>query len=331
MLRSYQYTEKPYLEYTVQGIFFRDKQVQIARRFVDSHLARRDDSLRRDGESRCPVCGQRGTYFYSKWRVDYLCCTECKSVYAVYDEDIVEAYRKDEELLELRRSREYQQEITDNRQNVWEDFLEWMEVRAFRFMGRNKNLDIVDYGNRYEGYADAIRKAAICGRYDLRDSILSAGEDRIGPGGADLVFFLDQMQQELHLSERMSELRKCLKDDGLLVIDTRAGSGFDIITLKEKNNRIYPYEHILLPSVKGLVAFLERNGFEVLEITTPGVMDVKYVSDSRDKLDSSESFVGYLLEESSQSILQEFQRFLQKACLSSFVRVIARKKEEGKP
>lgn len=75
--------------------------MQIARRFVDSLL------VRRDGESRCPICGQRGAYFYSKWRVDYLCCTECKSVYVVCDEDIVESYRRDDELLELRRSREY--------------------------------------------------------------------------------------------------------------------------------------------------------------------------------------------------------------------------------
>lgn len=149
-------------------------------------------------------------------------------------------------------------------------------------MGRNKNLAIVDYGNRYEGYADAIRNAAICGRYDLRGSILSSGEDRIVSGGADFVFYLDQMQQEFHPSERMCELSECLKEDGLLVINTRAESGF-----------------------------------EVLEITTPGVMDVKYV------LDSCESFVGYLLEESSLSMLQEFQRFLQKACLSCFVRVIA--------
>lgn len=352
MLRSYQYTEKPYLEYTLQGAFFRDKQVQIARRFVDAHLAYRNEMtrrnetvqrdeisgrndpiggnhpLRRDGERRCPVCGQQGSYFYSKWRVDYLCCTGCKSVYAVYDEETVEAYQKDDELLELRRSREYQQEITDNRQNVWEDFLEWIEVRAFRFMGRNKNLDIVDYGNRYEGYADVIRKASICGKYDLRESILPGGEDRIESGEADLVLYLDQMQQELHPSERMSELRDCLKEDGLLILNTRAGSGFDIITLKEKNSRIYPYEHILLPSVKGLVAFLERNGFEVLEITTPGVMDVKYVSDSIEGLDCSESFVRYLLEESSQFMLQEFQRFLQKACLSSFVSVIARKRRD---
>ena len=54
---------------------------------------------------------------------------------------------------------------------------------------------------------------------------------------------------------------------------------------------------------------------------------VKYVLDSREKLDDRESFVRYLLDESSQPMLQEFQRFLQKGCLSSFVCVIAKKKE----
>ena len=55
-------------------------------------------------------------------------------------------------------------------------------------------------------------------------------------------------------------------------------------------------------------------------------MDVKYVLDSKDRLDDRENFVRYLLEESSQAMLQEFQRFLQKGCLSSFVCVIARKR-----
>ena len=323
MLRSYQYTEKPYLEYTFQSDLFRDKQVEIARKFVDTH------PIRRDMKGRCPICGQAaGDYFYSKWRVDYLCCPACKSVYAVCDDSTVEAYRKDADLLELRLSDAYQNEITDNRQDIWDEFLEWIEVRAFRFMGRNRNLSIVDYGNRFRGYIDSIRRSAICGTYDLRASVLQADTDVIPSAEADVVLYLDQMQQELHLARRIQELKDCLKEDGILVLNTRAGSGFDIVTLKEENNRIYPYEHILLPSVKGLVLFLEANGFEVLEITTPGVMDVKYVLDSREKLDTRESFVRYLLEESSQSMLQEFQRFLQKSCLSSFVCVIAKKRCE---
>ena len=322
MLRSYQYTEKPYLEYNLQNELFRDKQTEAAKKFVYTH------PIYREAGKVCPVCaGAAGTYFYTKWNVDYLRCPVCKSVYALYDDATVEEYRRDSEIRDLRLSDIYQKEITAGRQDTWNEFLEWIEVRAFRFMGRNRELSIVDYGNRYQGYTDSVRKSPICGRYDLRASILSEKTATIRNGEADLVLYLDQMQQELQPARRIEELRKYLKKDGLLILNTRAGSGFDIITLKEKNARIYPYEHILLPSVKGLVLFLEDHGFEILEITTPGVMDVKYVLECREKLDDRESFVKYLLDEPHSSILQEFQRFLQKSCLSSFVCVIARRKD----
>lgn len=322
MLRSYQYTEKSYLEYTFQNELFRDKQTEAARKFVTSH------AFHKEPDGICPVCRQaKGSYFYTKWRVDYLCCPACKSVFALCDGNIVEEYRRNQEILELRTSEAYQQQMIADRQDTWKEFMEWVEVRAFRFMGRNRELTLVDFGNRYQGYVDSIRKSPICGRYDLRDSILLTDTDKVENGEADIVLYLDQMQQEPHPEKRIQELKMCLKKDGILILNTRAGSGFDIITLKEKNDRIYPYEHILLPSVKGLISFLEESGFEVLEITTPGVMDVKYVLDSREKLDDRESFVRYLLDESSQPMLQEFQRFLQKGCLSSFVCVIAKKKE----
>ena len=61
MLRSYQYTEKSYFEYTFQSNLFRDKQIGIARRFVDMH------PIRRDMKETCPICGQAaGNYFFSK-------------------------------------------------------------------------------------------------------------------------------------------------------------------------------------------------------------------------------------------------------------------------
>lgn len=320
MLRSFQYTEKSYFDYSMQSNLFRDKEKEIARKFVTSHPTRKDMA------HRCPVCEKAlGSYFYTKWNVDYLCCSECKSVFAVCEDEVVSQYQNNAELLQMRKEPAYQTQVAQNRTHVWEEFLDWISVRTFRFMRRNKNLNLVDVGNRLAGYSKLMQQSALCGRYDLRESILQEDETTIPSGQADVVFYLDQMQKELHPREQLLKMKEYLKEDGLLVINTRAGSGFDIITLKENNDKIYPYEHVFLPSIKGLVSLLESCGYEVLEITTPGVMDVKYVMDSKDKLDGREGFVQYLLQETNQGVLQEFQRFLQKSCLSSFVCVIARK------
>lgn len=307
----------------MQSDNFREKEIEIARKYVLSNPINR-----RMNDTPCPICRKRtGKYFYTKWGVDYLRCDVCHSIYAICDEHVARKYQEQNELLELRLSDAYQEQITNSRKDMWEEFVEWAEIRTFRFLNRNSGLNILDYGNRLSGYSQIIKSAPFCDKYDLRNSILGKDDNTISSGDADIVFWFDQLQKELDPQERIRELREEMKPGALLFVGTRAGSGFDILTLKENNTKIYPYEHLLLVSVKGLTALLQDNGFEVLEITTPGVMDVKYVKESVDQLDDREGFVKFLLEESEQGILQEFQRFLQKSCLSSFVRVIARRKE----
>ena len=318
MLRSYEYTEQSYANDSFQSNLLRDKEINFAYQF-SMQKGRKNEKFRK-----CPVCGKdSGQYFYTKWQVDYLVCESCKSVYACCEKDSVEMYRKYQELLEFRRSNFYQAEVTSRRQQYWEDFLEWLQIRSFRFLKKNSGLSIIDVGNRYYGYIDAIKKSDLCEQYKLIDSILNYSEnDEIEQ--ADIVFYFDQMQQEQNPVNKLKELFSMLKHKGMLVIGTRAGSGFDVLTLKEHNIKIYPYEHIVLPSVQGLVGMLEDAGYKVLEVTTPGVMDVQYVREGQKWLDNSNAFVKNLVQ-ADESVLKEFQRFLQKSCMSSYVRVIAMK------
>lgn len=318
MLRAYQYIETDFETERIQTSNLRAKEREIARQYVYAHG--RHTVI----DKECPVCGEaHGKYFFTKWEMDYLLCPACKSVYADIDGEIAENYQKHEPLLRLRLSTVYQDESSESRAEMWKDFLEWVSMRSFRFLKKNEGLHVVDVGNRFAGYSKMIREAKFCGRYDLRDSILREDEESIPKGTADIVLYLDQMQKETNPAGKARDIATLLRQGGLLVLGTRAGSGFDILTLKGYNKKIFPYEHIMLPSVKGLTGLLEDNGFKVLEVTTPGVMDVKYVMDSMEDIDEGEGFVRYLLEESSMGLLQEFQRFLQKGCMSSFVRVVA--------
>lgn len=321
MLRSYEYTEQSYSGVQLQSNLLRDKEINLAQR-ISSQL----DAGCKPVE-KCPVCGSsEGEFFYTKWQVDYLMCKECGTVYASCTDDVVEKYKMASELLEFRRSEVYQKEVAERRQQYWEDFLEWMQIRAFRFLKRNKDLSIIDVGNRYYGYIDVIRESELCGKYKLIDSILDFHQnDEIEQ--ADILFYFDQMQQELDPVNRMKQLSAMLKPGGLLVLGTRAGSGFDILTLKENNVKIYPYEHVVLPSVQGLMDMFPKAGYKILEITTPGIMDIKYVKEGQRWLDNSNAFIKNLIN-AEDSVLQEFQRFLQKNSMSSFVRLIATKEKD---
>lgn len=324
MLRSYQYTQRSYLGYSMQDDAFHTKETEFARLFVESH------DIRHDMGMKCPICCQgEGRYYFNKWNVDYLRCDKCGSIYAVCEEDTLNQYMSYERLNDFRLSPSYQEQMTKSRYESWKEYIEWVEVRAFRFLSKNTDLVIGDIGNRLSGFVELIRKSGICGSYYLIDSILKDSIVTPSEGFADIVFCNDVIKTDYDPHKRVREIRNYLNNNGLLFMGARAGSGFDIITLKENNTRICPYEHVLLPSVKGMMKLLGDNGFEVLEITTPGVMDVKYVMDDIDKLDGREEFVRRLLLEGNEATLQEFQRFLQKNCMSSYVRVIARKAKEN--
>ena len=323
MLRSYEYTDRTFSEDSFQNRLLRDKEIEVAHKFCMSGKK----EIQQKFFEQCPVCQKnKGKYFYTKWQVDYLLCESCKSVYACCEREAVEQYKAQEELLELRKSELYQNEITQRRQQNWEDFLEWMQVRSFRFLRKHTGLSVIDIGNRYTGYVETIRNSGLCGQYKLAESILEyTKNDEIEQ--ADIIFYLDQMQQELTPREQLKAMLPMLKENGLLVVGTRAGSGFDVLTLKEHNRKIFPYEHLVLPSVQGLVAMLQETGYKVLEVTTPGVMDVQYVKEGKRWLNGSNEFINNLMD-AEESVLKEFQRFLQKNGMSSYVRVIATKENQ---
>lgn len=321
MLRSYQYTEQLYTKRNIHNTEHQDREVALAEKFVLEHQPNNHK------ESTCPICkGKSSNLFFTKWGVNYLICSDCGSIYALCGSEEIRNYRNYEELNSLRTSKEYQDFAKGNRSEIWDEMIDWLKFRTFRFMKRNKDLRIVDVCNRYAGFSEKIMGSDLCGKYLMTDSILSESAENIEDGSADLVFYNDQIKTEYDPDGRLNRIHSMLADDGLLLLTARAGCGFDILTLKGKNKNIYPYEHISLPSIRGFKTLLDRTGFEIMEITTPGMMDVKYVKESVNDVEEDEMFVKYLLTESNELILQEFQRFLQKSCMSSFVRILARKR-----
>ena len=324
MLRSYQYTEKPYLERPLQNNAVFQQELNMIKDFSLKHPSPEQF------KTVCPMCGSvYSDPFFVKWKMSYVRCKECKTVYAITDIKDVDEYLGWNALKSFRMDQQYQKNVKISRQNSWREYVEWLEVRSFRFLRKNKGLNILDVGNKWKGFSDLIKTSNICGAYENVEPTHIKDAFCCTDGRADLIIYNDSLKTEIAPRRTINALRNILSSSGMIVIGARAGSGFDILTLKENNARIAPYEHILLPSVNGLTTFLTQNGFEILEITTPGVMDVSYVMDNLKDIEDKELFIQALLSESEGIILQEFQRFLQKSCMSSLVRVIARKREES--
>lgn len=117
--------------------------------------------------------------------------------------------------------------------------------------------------------------------------------------------------------------------DGILFFTTRTIDGFDLQTLWGNAPYIYPPEHLNLLSIEGLSTLVARAGLSLVELSTPGQLDVELVLQAtRDDGDIGLSrFMRYFLEKRGPLAHEDFQSFLQKHRLSSHVRIAAARKK----
>lgn len=134
-----------------------------------------------------------------------------------------------------------------------------------------------------------------------------------------------------HLFSPKEFLKKChslLAKGGLLVLTCPNCKGFDFEVLGKECNSI-DHEHLNYFHPKSIKLFAERNGFKVLEVSTPGRLDAELV---RTKIlegatnTSDHGFLRKVLLESWDELGEKFQDFLVQSKLSSNMWMVAQKK-----
>jgi len=91
---------------------------------------------------------------------------------------------------------------------------------------------------------------------------------------------------------------------------------------------INPVNRMNLLSIEALTEMIQTTGFEILELSTPGRLDVDIVKrtiESSGSLDI-DPFWKYVFKSGEERTLDSLQNFLQENRLSSHVRVAARKR-----
>jgi ribosomal protein S27E len=136
--------------------------------------------------------------------------------------------------------------------------------------------------------------------------------------GARLVTVLDVLERQVDPSDILAAASSALVPGGCLALTTRCGSGFDIQVAWERAT--------VFPTVEGMEALLDGLSFEVLELSTPGQLDVQIV----ERLAAEEGVelprvVRYFMANRDQDAKLRLQQFLQENLLSSHLRVVARR------
>jgi hypothetical protein len=143
----------------------------------------------------------------------------------------------------------------------------------------------------------------------------------------DAISAFEKLEHQYSPRLFLETLHTHLNPGGLLFLTTRTRDGFDLQLLWDKAPYIFVPEHLNLLSIEGIEQLLQQTGFELVELSTPGQLDVELVLQActADPSIVLPPFFSELLARRDRLAHADFQAFLQKHRLSSHVRVAARK------
>ena len=145
---------------------------------------------------------------------------------------------------------------------------------------------------------------------------------------ADVLAFFEVIEHIFDPGDFLRIGARLLRPGGLLVLTCPNGAGFDTQVLGARSVAV-DTEHVNLFNPRSLSLLVERLGFEVLEVATPGRLDAELVREA--VLDgsfdvSAQPFLKQLLVDDFERLGAPFQRFLADNGLSGNMRLIARKR-----
>ncbi len=146
-------------------------------------------------------------------------------------------------------------------------------------------------------------------------------------GSAEAIVMLESLDRVDDPRGLLKGASNRLTDGGLLFATALVASGFDLEVLGLKSRYLYPPDRTNCFSLKGLRRLIENEGFKLLEVSTPGVLDVEIVQ-AHLRADPSVALSRFERQvvEADAETRAEFQSFLQRRGLSSFARVVAKKR-----
>jgi Methyltransferase domain len=298
-----------------------------------------NDLARMETLSICPACGSSKLEAgFAKNGLDYLQCYDCRSLWAS-PRPSFEQYRwylHESPAAQFRCDPEYLRDIEGRMRDVALRRADQLESLAGQVSGSGW---IVQVGPRNPMVLEQLQRR---GRGPLAcvnplppyrslsgpDITIHADLTQLAARSAKIVAVFDSFEHERDIEGLMAQAHRVLVPGGYLVVAARSGSGFDVQVLWEYAD-VSPLEHLNLISVEGMQIVLVRYGFEVLEFSTPGQLDVQVVQRLRaEKGAALPRFLEYLLSHRDAICHEKLQDFIQEQRLSSHMCLIARKREK---
>jgi SAM-dependent methyltransferase len=284
-------------------------------------------------EVSCPACGLRKCETkFEKFNTQFLECSECDTIYISprpIPDDLRRFYKESESLAcfndiydesrENRRILIHQPRAERVLSNIRFGESKIVEVGSGDGVFIEEMLKLGDFEYiaiepnkaRTENYPDGV--------VVINDTVENADIK-----SADVIISFELIEHLFDPRELIAAMYRILKPGGIIILTTPNAKGFELSVLgKEADNFTLP-GHLNYYNPKSLAILLESIGFEIMEVETPGKLDVDLVRKGflENKINKDEhEFIHYMVTQCPE----ELQEFLSENKLSSHMWLVAKK------
>ncbi len=209
--------------------------------------------------------------------------------------------------------------------NVYAPKLEWIQ-NTLRIQGIRQPR-VLEITTRPSDFTPLLKESVSFSEVLTVDEMrLSASPDGNPSTPVDMAVLLESLDRVDDPERLVKAVANHLREGGLLFVTALVSSGFDVAVLGLRNLYLYPPDRANCFSLSGLCKLLTRSGLSLLEVSTPGVLDVEIVQ-AHLKQDPGLALSAFEWElmQAEPHTREAFQAFLQAQGLSSFARIVARR------
>ena len=291
----------------------------------------------------CPACGEtHQPPGLEKLGYTYVMCEACGTLYLSPrpSPEQLDAFYRDAESVKFWSTHFYKETMEARREKLFRPRAQLVSELLTRSTVQD-DMTFVDIGAGYGIFLEEVQRlgkfqrvmgiepnpemADICRQrgFPIVQKPLEAVQ--AGEVQADVATAFEVLEHVFDPLEFLTAARRVLKPNGILLFTTLTVSGFDIQVLWEHSKSIFPPHHINFISVEVMGRLVQRAGLTLVELSTPGQLDVDIVANTvaENPQISLPRFVAYLLKMRDSNTRQALQEFLRLHRLSSHIRVVA--------
>lgn len=287
----------------------------------------------------CPGCEGRPVVAFERWGAQYCRCPACDSLFVSPrpSEGRLGAFYQESGAVRFWRQKFTTATAEARNHRLFQPRFHWLLSVKDQYCPSAEV--VVDYHSKYPGFLETLcnsgefRRVAILrpdfgsGDWSMPAGIEQAEEPQRLNGQAGLFTAFEVLERLFDPRTFLNQAREVCLPGGILVLTTTTCSGFEYQVLGAHAPNLNPPDRLNLFSIETLTRMLEECGFELLELSTPGRLDVEIVRktlEANPELPVS-SFWRYFFQHRGEGARHSLQEFLQQYQLSSHVRVAARK------